>query len=194
MASPKKPDSAQDAGGPPQSGGGQTWLGAQQPELSDRDFHTISQLVYERFGINLGEQKRAMVAGRLQKVLRRRGMTGYQQYLDYVARDESGHALDELINRISTNHTYFFREAKHFEYLAQTGLPRVLRNKPRGERDLRVWCAGCSSGEEAYSPDDDHAGVFQVRLRQMGRRALGHGYQAPRPCKRPAMASTGMNR
>jgi chemotaxis protein methyltransferase CheR len=120
--------------------------------ISDEEFADLRGLVYEKFGINLTEQKRSLVVGRLQKLMRQKGFSNYRQYLDYVRADQSAAALSELINRISTNHTYFFRESSHFEFLQRTVLPdAVSRLSRRNSRDLRIWCAGCSTGEEAYT-------------------------------------------
>jgi chemotaxis protein methyltransferase CheR len=121
-------------------------------QLTDEEFNLIRALVYERFGINLTEAKRSLVVGRLQKTLRQLGFVSFMQFYEYLIQDKSGAALDALINQISTNHTFFYREGAHFVYFRETVLPemkaRLLREQ---RRDFRVWCAGCSSGEEAYT-------------------------------------------
>lgn len=116
--------------------------------ITDREFDRIRELVYTRFGINLTDQKRSLVVGRLQKVLKQRNFTSFSDFIHYVEADKTGEALDTLVNRISTNHTFFFREKEHFTYLVEKALPEVVA--PLRERDLRVWCAACSSGEESY--------------------------------------------
>ena len=122
------------------------------PDLSDAEFDKIRSLVYDRFGINLTDQKRNLVVGRLQKVLRTRGMSSFSQYVDFMANDPTGEALSELIDRISTNHTFFFREPEHFRFLEKVVLPEACpRLEAKGDRDLRIWSAGCSSGEEPYT-------------------------------------------
>ena len=122
------------------------------PELTDAEFEAIRGLVYERFGINLTEQKRNLVVGRLQKVLRQRKLETFAEYVDLVAKDSSGEALSELIDRISTNHTFFFREPEHFRFLSERALPEICAGlEARRDRDLRIWSAGCSSGEEPYT-------------------------------------------
>ncbi|MFU8819558.1 MAG: CheR family methyltransferase [Desulfurivibrio sp.] len=119
--------------------------------ISDREFRLIRTLVYERFGINLTDQKRALVVGRLQKLLRDGGFSSFDHYHEAVTADKSGTALDQLVNRISTNYTYFNREQAHFQFFTQTVLPDlVARQRTRNHRDLRIWSAGCSSGEEPY--------------------------------------------
>ena len=117
--------------------------------ISDDEFRQIRELVYQRFGINLTEQKRSLVVGRLQKYLRQKGFTSFTQFLDLLKSDRTGQALDTLVNRISTNHTFFFREKEHFNFLIKQALPEVVPTV-RNEKDLRIWCAACSSGEEAY--------------------------------------------
>lgn len=119
--------------------------------ISDREFRLIRTLVYERFGINLTDQKRALVVGRLQKLLRDGGFSSFNHYHEAVTADKSGTALDQLVNRISTNYTYFNREQAHFQFFTQKVLPDlVARQRTRSHRDLRIWSAGCSSGEEPY--------------------------------------------
>ena len=117
--------------------------------ISNEEFKKISALIYDRFGITLTDSKRNLVCGRLQKVITLRGYKTFKEYLDYVETAKSPEALSELINKISTNHTFFFREKAHFDFLSKTVFPE-LENRQE-HHDLRIWCAGCSSGEEAYS-------------------------------------------
>lgn len=120
--------------------------------LSDKEFEAISALVYDKFGINLTDQKRSLVIGRLQKLMRAKGLDSFQGYLDYIEADTSHEALGELIDRISTNHTFFYREQDHFKFLKETVLPEVVKKaNKKGSKDIRIWCAGCSTGEEAYT-------------------------------------------
>lgn len=119
--------------------------------ISDQEFRLIRDLVYERFGINLTEQKRSLVVGRLQKLLRNEGFANFKEYYESLVADGSGAALDKLVNRISTNYTYFNREQAHFDFFRQEVLPPlVAAQRHGGEKDLRIWSAGCSSGEEPY--------------------------------------------
>jgi chemotaxis protein methyltransferase CheR len=127
-------------------------LGMSSLRLTDSEFRAITRLVYENFGICLGEEKRGLVMGRLQSTLHRRRIQTFSEYLDLVQQDRTGTLLSELVNQIATNHTAFFRENSHFQYLQQKVLPDVLANLQRQQRrDLRIWCAACSSGEEAYT-------------------------------------------
>jgi chemotaxis protein methyltransferase CheR len=131
--------------------------------ISDKEFKQIRELVYSRFGINLTEQKKALVTGRLNKVLREGGFQSFQDYIDHVTKDESGKALSLLVDRISTNHTYFYREPDHFTFFEEQILPSLIQQqKSIGKKSIRIWIAGCSSGEESYM------------LAMLIREALGH--------------------
>jgi len=117
--------------------------------FSDKEFKFISQLVGERTGIVLSDAKRQMVYGRLSRRLRQLKLTKFSDYCDILT---SGHE-DELIeftNAITTNLTAFFRENHHFEHLKDTVLPALIKKNAATKR-LRIWSAGCSSGEEPYS-------------------------------------------
>ena len=120
--------------------------------IGDDEFEQLRHLIKARFGINLTDQKRSLVVGRLQKLLRSTGFTSFQAYYEHIVNDKSERGLSELINRISTNHTYFNREKAHFDYFVETALPAVVATLRRqNSRDLRIWCAGSSSGEEPYT-------------------------------------------
>ena len=117
--------------------------------FSDKEFKFISDLVGERTGIVLSSAKRQMVYGRLSRRLRQLKLTKFSDYCDMLT---SGHEeeLIEFTNAITTNLTAFFRENHHFEHLKNTVLPEVIRNNANTKR-IRIWSAGCSSGEEPYS-------------------------------------------
>ena len=120
--------------------------------ISDGEFAALRDLIHQRFGINLTEQKRSLLVGRLQKLMRTRGFLTFQQYIDFLTQDKSEQGLSELVDLISTNHTYFNREKDHFEYYFRHALPDVVAKlKKQNRRDLRVWCAGSSTGEEPYT-------------------------------------------
>ncbi len=124
-----------------------TWV-----EITSKEFTLLRDFVYNNIGINLTEQKRNLVMGRLQKILRREKFTSFQQYYDFVASDKTGRALSELANSISTNHTFFYRERDHFDFFYDKALPETAeRLKKAKDSDLRIWSAGCSSGEEPYT-------------------------------------------
>ncbi len=117
--------------------------------LTENEYTGIRELVYKRFGINLTEQKKTLVVGRLQKVLRELKLNSFTEYLSYIKADQTGDAMVTLVNRISTNHTFFYREHVHFSILTQKILPEL--KKQSNKKAIRIWSAGCSSGEEPYT-------------------------------------------
>ncbi len=121
-------------------------------ELRDIDFERISRLVYEQCGINLHEGKKELVKARLGKRLREGNFKTFGDYYHYVTTDEGTDELISMIDSLSTNLTYFFREESHFHKLRQLipVLLNVSAHNGKSEK-IRIWCAGCSTGEEPYS-------------------------------------------
>jgi chemotaxis protein methyltransferase CheR len=120
-----------------------TTVGAGEVRLSDADLARIVRIVYERSGITLHSGKRALVLARLQKRLRAGGFAGFTDYLKHVQSDATGAEVTALLDAIATNHTSFFREPQHFEYLTSVVAPSL-----NPAQRVRVWSAACSSGEE----------------------------------------------
>jgi len=120
--------------------------GLAELKLTAAEFRQISDLAYERFGLDLKRGKEALVAARLGKKLRKLGFQTFAEYHRHVLADATGDALIELIDALTTNHTSFLRERAHFEFLA-----RAANEEFRAVSTLRVWSAACSSGEEPYS-------------------------------------------
>ena len=121
-------------------------------ELTDGQFNRISNLVKDLAGINLHDGKKELVKARLNKRLRTLGLKTFDQYIEYLRNDDGGSEIVLMLDAISTNLTSFFRENTHFNYLNETILPRVVANAHRtGNKRLRIWSAGCSSGEEPYT-------------------------------------------
>jgi chemotaxis protein methyltransferase CheR len=104
-------------------------------------------MIYKRSGITLGDKKEALVAARVGKRTRQLGLDSVDEYLTYVNNDTSGDELIHLLDAISTNVTYFFREIEHFNLISRCFLDWYSH----GKRQFRFWSAGCSSGEEPYS-------------------------------------------
>lgn len=117
--------------------------------ITDEEFTRLAAFIKSRYGIHLKTEKKALVMGRLSGLLLERGFASFSEYLRYVASDASGEATALLADKITTNHTFFMRETSHFGYFKEAVLPR-LRAEVR-DRDLRIWSAGCSSGEEPYT-------------------------------------------
>lgn len=110
---------------------------------TEREFRLFQRLVYEYAGIHLAPVKRALLSGRLSRRIRELGLKTFGAYYDFV-RERGEAERTELIDRITTNETSFFREPRHFDFLMRRVLPG--RSKP-----LRIWSAACSSGDEPYS-------------------------------------------
>ncbi len=120
--------------------------------ITEREFQLLRKLIYDKFGINLSDEKQLLVVGRLNKVLRKHGFSDFKRYYEYVQKDTTGEALTMLIDRISTNHTFFWRENDHFKFFTSKVLPEITTQlKSKNRNDLRIWCPGCSSGEESYT-------------------------------------------
>ncbi|NLN81521.1 MAG: protein-glutamate O-methyltransferase CheR [Clostridiales bacterium] len=117
--------------------------------ITENEFQKIARFVKENYGIHLKIEKISLVMGRLQSELSKKNFTSFSQYYDYVVNDETGRAANELIDRISTNHTYFMREKEHFRFFEEQVLPYFAEHKK--ENSLRLWSAGCSTGEEPYT-------------------------------------------
>ncbi len=121
-------------------------------QLSTKDFNLISELVYNKCGINLQEGKKELVKSRLSKVLREKKIDTFHQYYKILVNDSSGDEIITMIDAISTNFTSFFREQKHFDFLNSNIFPRLKKNIYLKKNDsIRIWSAGCSSGEEVYT-------------------------------------------
>mgnify|MGYP001496391436 CR=1 FL=1 len=126
--------------------------------ITDKEFLSLITFVKQKYGINL-EKKRVLIEGRLSNMLRERGFSNFQQYLDVLFQDGSGSEVTTLLNKLTTNHSYFMRERDHFDFMHTHVLPYFENTRP--SHDLRIWSAGCSAGQEAYTMAmaiDEHFG------------------------------------
>ncbi|MDR3706835.1 MAG: protein-glutamate O-methyltransferase [Capsulimonadaceae bacterium] len=122
--------------------------------LRQDEFERFRALAYQAAGINLTEAKKQLVQSRLFKRLRHYGLSSFQEYLRLVdSEGENGNEMRYLINSLTTNKTDFFREPHHFRYISQTILPDMIDQAAHGRRArrIRVWHAGCSTGQEPYT-------------------------------------------
>jgi chemotaxis protein methyltransferase CheR len=122
------------------------------PALTDAQFHFFGRLAYEHAGIVIADFKRSMVLRRVQKRLKALDLRSVEDYRRLL-NSRDGHAeIEPLVNALTTNKTSFFREAHHFDHLRDVALPDIIRRK-RAEHTtrIRLWSAGCSTGEEAWS-------------------------------------------
>lgn len=127
-----------------------TVAGMNGPTLGDADFRFLREFVLKHCGIALSEQKRQLVQGRLLRRLRALGMKDFGSYCELLRRDPDAE-MGDLASAISTNVTSFFRESHHYDLLEKTLLPQWLSHKRRQGDRLRIWSAGCSTGEEPYA-------------------------------------------
>ncbi|MDG2538251.1 protein-glutamate O-methyltransferase [Dyella jiangningensis] len=134
---------------PAMADGNTAVAGMNGPSLSEAEFNFLRSFVYEHCGISLGEHKRQLVQGRLVRRLRALKLRDFGGYCELLRRDPQGE-LGELASAISTNVTAFFRESHHFDLLTNELLPRWIAEKKNGGR-LRIWSAGCATGEEPYT-------------------------------------------
>lgn len=119
--------------------------------LSIRDYTRLCGLIYDKAGIRLGTEKKTMLEGRIRRRLKARGMTSYEQYCQYLFRQQGlSEELVPLLDVVTTNKTDFFREPGHFNFLVERTLPAWTEEK-RDTRPFVVWSAGCSTGEEPYT-------------------------------------------
>ena len=120
--------------------------------FTEGDFRFIRDLVMDRTGISLSDNKRDLVYGRLSRRLRALNLTLFSDYCSLLQKGE-GDEMTNFVNAITTNLTSFFREDHHFDFLGKTLIPNLMKQKiaAKGERKIRIWSAGCSTGEEPYS-------------------------------------------
>ncbi|HWA85551.1 MAG TPA: protein-glutamate O-methyltransferase CheR [Opitutus sp.] len=120
--------------------------------MRDNEFEFIRTLVYDRSRIHLGPEKRELVSARLGKRLRAARLATVGEYCELLRSPGADEEISHLIDAISTNHTFFFRENAHFDFLREVALPELLaKRQARRWARLNVWSAACSSGEEPYS-------------------------------------------
>ncbi len=126
---------------------------AQSYDITDKEFELFRNMIYRETGIDLSERKKRLVIARLSKRLRALELNSFTDYYNYLQEGRNADTeLVLLINRITTNKTDFFREMHHFDYLKHELLPKIISaGEHGGSRTLRIWSAGCSSGEEPYS-------------------------------------------
>jgi len=117
--------------------------------MNGQTFAKLQTLIHEQVGIRL-DDRQEMVTSRLRRVARAAGFDDVDDYITRVLANPSPERLSEVVDRLSTNHTFFHREAKHFEQLADVLQPLVAQRRQQGVRDIRLWCAAASFGQEPY--------------------------------------------
>ena len=121
--------------------------------LSDREFERVKARVYAEAGISLSGAKRTLVVSRLSKIVRALKLASIDEYLDHLERTRSERDAQDFVNALTTNLTRFYREDHHFQHLVGyiRGLMEVLPRGASGRGRLRIWSAGCSTGQEPYT-------------------------------------------
>jgi chemotaxis protein methyltransferase CheR len=125
-------------------------VSARDYAFSDEDFGTIAAIAKAEYGLNLEPSKKALVYSRLTRRLRARGLRDFRQYCRLIADKGEAAERQAMLSALTTNVTHFFREEHHFEQLSREVLPDLVARARQGGR-VRLWSAGCSSGEEPFS-------------------------------------------
>lgn len=118
-------------------------------DITDKEFKELTGFIKSNYGINIKEEKRTLLTGRLAATLIQGGYNSFTEFDNALIANKSNDTITTLINKITTNHTFFMREKDHFDYFKNTVLPFL--EKTVTDRDLRIWCSACSSGEESYT-------------------------------------------
>ena len=126
--------------------------------LSEREFSRIKSRVYRVAGIALSDAKRTLVISRLSKIVRGLGLASFDAYVDHLERGGTAQDSQNFVNALTTNLTRFYREDHHFDHL-RSHVGALIAHKPRGTR-LRIWSAGCSTGQEPYTIGLDLLAAF----------------------------------
>lgn len=122
----------------------------QIPELSERQFDVLCEIAKSQAGLMISSSKRQMIQSRLTRHLRELRRTDLDAFLKDIVAEKTGPLTNGLISVLTTNVSSFFREKHHFESLERDLLPQMLK-KARAGGKVRIWSAGCSSGQEPYS-------------------------------------------
>lgn len=130
--------------------------------LKAAEFEKIRRLAYDTFGLDLRSGKETLVSTRLNKKIRESGFRSFEEYYQHVVGDSTGESLIQLIDALTTNHTSFFREPAHFEFLRRT-----FWHERGGRGAIDIWSAACSTGEEPYT-------IAMCALEELGASASGN--------------------
>lgn len=118
-------------------------------DITEAEFQRLVKFMYDNFGINLAAKK-ILIQGRLGNMLTERGFKSYDEYIDAVLADKTGAEVNTILNKLTTNHTFFMREPEHYTFLNDVVLPYMVQTCA-SDHVMRIWSAACSSGEECYT-------------------------------------------
>lgn len=117
--------------------------------ISDNDFSRLAKFVQNNYGIDLS-QKRQLITGRLSTPLKQRGYTSFTNFVDHVLQTKDNDLITLLLDKLTTNYTFFMREKEHLDLFCQKIIPDIVQRHQR-DKTLAIWSAGCSTGEEPYN-------------------------------------------
>lgn len=117
--------------------------------ISHTDFQRLVGFMQNNYGIDLSK-KQQLITGRLSPVLRQRGYTNFSAFIDHLLRYKNDDDVTLVLNKLTTNYTFFMREKDHLDYFHNTIIPAIVQ-KHQKDKTLAIWSAGCSSGEEPYN-------------------------------------------
>ena len=117
--------------------------------MTEREFLRIRDFLKSKYGIDMSHKKTIM-EGRLENYVKGVGYNSYDSYMDALESDITGELEKRLVDILTTNHTYFMREPEHFDFFKGVVLPWI-KKKEAADKELRIWCAASSTGEEAYT-------------------------------------------
>ena len=117
--------------------------------ITEQEFTQLASFIHEHYGIRLKKEKKTLVLGRLGNTISRQGFGNFSDYYQHLMADTTGKATFELLDKITTNHTFFMREPQHFAFFKEEILPWMQRAAT--DKDVRIWSAGCSKGQEPYT-------------------------------------------
>ncbi|MCI8552781.1 MAG: protein-glutamate O-methyltransferase CheR [Lawsonibacter sp.] len=117
--------------------------------ISDEDFRKLTNFIKSEYGITL-QEKRQLVTSRLSSLLAEDGCSNFSQFVSQLLKERNPQKIEKVLNRLTTNYTFFMRETEHFDFFSKVILPELIR-KYQSRKVLSIWSAGCSSGEEPYN-------------------------------------------
>lgn len=118
-------------------------------EISDRDFSRLYTFIHSTYGIDLSK-KRQLITGRLSSTLRQKGYTSFTEFVDHLLQVKDEEEITLVLNKLTTNYTFFMREKEHLDFFCQHIIPKLVRRHQK-DKVLSIWSAGCSTGEEPYN-------------------------------------------